>query len=81
MTNPAQFARGDGLGFRFVAEAAAEIDKVNPQVAARILTGFRILPLLEAGRREAGRNALEALKNQHTLSRNTGDIVDRILAG
>lgn len=81
MSNPAQFARADGLGFRFITEAAAEIDKVNPQVAARILTGFRILPILEAGRREAGRAALEALRNQHTLSRNTGDIVDRILAG
>ncbi|MCR6634013.1 aminopeptidase N [Devosia sp.] len=81
MSNPAQFARADGLGFRFITEAAAEIDKVNPQVAARILTGFRILPLLESGRREAGRAALEALKNHHTLSRNTGDIVDRILAG
>jgi aminopeptidase N len=81
MSNPAQFARADGLGFRFITEAAAEIDKVNPQVAARVLTGFRILPLLESGRREAGRAALEALKSQHTLSRNTGDIVDRILAG
>lgn len=81
MSNPAQFARGDGLGFRFVAEAAAEIDKVNPQVAARILTGFRILPMLENNRRELGRAALEALKNQHVLSRNTGDIVDRILGG
>lgn len=81
MSNPAQFARGDGLGFRFVAEAAAEIDKVNPQVAARILTGFRILPMLEGNRRELGRAALEALKNQHVLSRNTGDIVERILGG
>src|SRR5690606_19654478 len=30
MSNPAQLARADGLGFRFVTEAAAEIDKVNP---------------------------------------------------
>jgi aminopeptidase N len=81
MSNPAQLARADGLGFRFVTEAAAEIDKVNPQVAARILTGFRILPMLEGGRREAGRAALEALRNQHQLSRNTADIIDRILAG
>src|SRR5690606_21849482 len=77
MSNPAQLARADGLGFRFVTEAAAEIDKVNPQVAARILTGFRILPMLEGGRREAGRAALEALRNQHQLSRNTADIIDR----
>jgi aminopeptidase N len=81
MGNPTQFARADGAGFRFVTEAVAEIDKVNPQVASRILTGFRILPILEAGRREAGKAALEALKSQHTLSRNVGEILDRILAG
>ncbi|KKB09060.1 aminopeptidase N [Devosia chinhatensis] len=80
MSGSPQFTRADGAGFRFVAEAVAEIDKVNPQVASRILTGFRILPMLEAGRREAGRSALEALKSQHSLSRNVGEILDRILA-
>lgn len=81
MSNLTQFARADGAGFRFIAETVAEIDKVNPQVASRILTGFRILPTLEAGRREAGKAALEALKSQNTLSRNVGEILDRILAG
>ncbi|MBJ3785188.1 aminopeptidase N [Devosia sediminis] len=81
MSNPVQFTRTDGLGFRFITEAVASIDKVNPQVASRILTGFRILPTLEAGRREAGIEALKALREQHTLSRNVGEILDRILAG
>jgi aminopeptidase N len=81
MTNPTQFARADGAGFRFVTEAVVEIDNVNPQVASRILTGFRILPTLEAGRREAGKAALETLKSQHQLSRRVVEILDRILAG
>ena len=81
MSNLTQFTRADGAGFRFVTEAVAEIDKVNPQVASRILTGFRILPLLETGRRDVGKAALEALKSQHTLSRNVEEILDRILAG
>ncbi|QQR37925.1 aminopeptidase N [Devosia rhizoryzae] len=80
MTNPSQFARADGAGFRFITEAVAEIDKVNPQVASRVLTGFRVLPTLEAGRRESGKAALEALKTQHQLSRNVSEILDRILA-
>src|SRR5690606_30086122 len=50
MNNPAQFTRLDASGFRFICEAVTEIDKVNPQVAARILTGFRILPMLEQRR-------------------------------
>jgi aminopeptidase N len=81
MSNPVQFTRADGVGYRFITEAVAEIDKVNPQVASRILTGFRILPTLEASRRDAGLDALRALKEQHTLSRNVGEIFDRILAG
>jgi aminopeptidase N len=81
MNNPTQFTRLDASGFRFICEAVTEIDKVNPQVAARILTGFRILPMLEQRRRSAGRAALESLKNQDGLSRNTQDILERILAG
>jgi len=81
MSSSPQFTRADGAGFRFITEAIIEIDKVNPQVASRILTGFRVLPMLEAGRREAGTAALEALKNQPGLSRNVGEILDRILAG
>ena len=80
MNGSPQFTRADGAGFRFVTEAVAEIDTVNPQVASRILTGFRILPMLESGRREAGRKALEQLKAQHQLSRNVGEILDRLLS-
>ncbi len=81
MNNPTQFARADGAGFRFITDAVAEIDQVNPQVAARVLTGFRTLQNLEAGRREVGRAALMTLKGRNSLSRNLGDILDRILAG
>jgi len=81
MGNPTQFARADGAGFRFVADFVAEVDKVNPQVAARVLTGFRIFPMLESGRREAARTALTGLQSAGTLSRNAADILTRTLAG
>ncbi len=81
MSNPTQFARADGAGFRFVADFVAEVDKINPQVAARVLTGFRIWPMLESGRRDAAKAALTGLQNSGTLSRNTGDILSRMLAG
>lgn len=80
MANPTQFARADGAGFRFVADFVAEIDKINPQVAARVLTGFRIWPMLESGRREAAKGALTALQDGGALSRNTADILTRMLA-
>ncbi len=77
--NPAQFAREDGEGFRFVTAISAEIDATNPQVAARLLTAFRSFTLYEPKRQAAARKALEALKT-HELSRNTSDILVRILS-
>jgi aminopeptidase N len=79
MNNPTQFARADGAGFRFVADFVAEVDKINPQVAARVLTGFRIWPMLEPARREAARSALSGLQAKGGLSRNTADILTRTL--
>ncbi len=81
MSNATQFARPDGAGFRFVADFVADVDKINPQVAARVLTGFRIWPMLESGRREAAQAALTDLQGSGTLSRNTADILTRMLAG
>jgi aminopeptidase N len=81
MSNPTQFARADGAGFRFVADFVTEVDKINPQVAARVLTGFRIWPQLESGRRDAAKTALTGLQTSATLSRNTADILTRMLAG
>tara|TARA_R110002124_G_scaffold9586_10_gene49267 strand:- start:16117 stop:18759 length:2643 start_codon:yes stop_codon:yes gene_type:complete len=80
MSNPTQFARADGAGFRFVAEVVTEIDKINPQVAARLLTGFRIWPMLEQGRRDAAKAALAGLEAKGGLSRNTADILSRMMA-
>jgi aminopeptidase N len=36
MSNPTQFARPDGEGFRFVAQFVGDVDTRNPQVAARV---------------------------------------------
>ena len=56
----------------------AEVDKINPQVAARLLTGFRVWPMLDAGRREAAKAALSGLQSSTELSRNTADILARM---
>jgi aminopeptidase N len=79
--NPAQFARADGAGFRFVTEFVADVDKRNPQVAARVLTAFRVWRSYEAVRRGAAEAALTGLRDAGGLSRNTSDILERTLAG
>ena len=78
--NPTQFARADGAGFRFIGEFVADVDKRNPQVAARLLTNFRTWRNYEPTRRAAAEAALRAL-SEAKLSRNTSDILGRTLAG
>lgn len=81
MNNPTQFARKDGAGFRFLAEFVGDVDKRNPQVAARVLTAFRVWRSFESVRRSEAENALKSLQESGSLSRNTADILERTLAG
>jgi aminopeptidase N len=79
MSNPTQFNRADGEGYRFVSEMVLQIDGRNPQVAARIMTAFRSWRTLEAGRRAKAQDVLARIVNQTNLSRDLRDIVERTL--
>ncbi len=81
MANPTGFNDASGEGYRVMAGKIGEIDGFNPQIAARLLTAFRSLRMLEAKRRELAIAALEDLRANHKLSRDSSEIVDRILAG
>jgi aminopeptidase N len=77
--NLSQFHRADGAGYRFVGEIAGELDRSNPQVAARLLTAFRSFRTMEPGRREKARAVLEAIAARDGLSSDVADIVGRML--
>jgi aminopeptidase N len=79
MSNPTQFNRKDGKGYQFVAETALEIDTINPQVSARIVTAFRSWRNLESKRRTAAEAALTMMLQTSRISRDLRDIVDRTL--
>jgi aminopeptidase N len=81
MGNPTQFARADGEGFRFVTGFVADVDGRNPQVAARVLTAFRVWQSFEPTRRAAAESALKSLQESGGFSRNTADILARTLNG
>jgi len=78
-SNPVQFNRADGEGYRFVAEKVLEIDAINPQIAARLLGAFRSFKALEAGRRGLAEAALKTVAAEDALSRDTREIVLRML--
>ena len=63
----------------FVASKVLEIDVFNPQVAARLMGTFRSWKALESGRRKLARQTLQHVKKSHDLSRDTYEIVSKML--
>ncbi|RIY01310.1 aminopeptidase N [Aureimonas flava] len=78
--NQRVFHRADGEGYRWTADRLGELDRLNPQTAARLATAFRSWRSYEAGRREQARAALSTLAARPDLSRDLRDILDRTLS-
>ena len=78
--NQTGFHRADGEGYRFFVQTVLEVEKRNPQVAARLATALRSWRSLEPGRQSKAREALLAIANGENLSADLRDIVERTLA-
>jgi aminopeptidase N len=78
--NQAGFNAADGSGYDLVADVVMQLDKRNPQVAARMAGSFRSYQLMEPGRRDKARTALARIAAMEGLSRDTGEMVSRMLA-
>ncbi len=78
--NQTGFHRADGEGYRFFVQTVLEVEKRNPQVAARLATALRSWRSLEPGRQAKAREALLAIANGENLSADLRDIVERTLA-
>ena len=66
--NQTQFNRADGAGYDFVAGFVLDLDKRNPQTAARLLINFRSWRALEPGRRALAEAALRRIADAPDLS-------------
>jgi aminopeptidase N len=80
MDNPLHFHAADGSGYRWVAEQLVALDRLNPQVAARLARTFDRWKKYDAGRQAHARKALESIANAQGLSGNVGEVVRRALA-
>ncbi len=78
-SNPTGFHRADGAGYALVTAKLAELDALNPQVAARLATTFNGWHRLEPVRRHAAQDALATLAARADLSRDLSDILRRAL--
>ena len=77
--NPLNFNRVDGQGYQLLAQTVLEIDGFNPQIAARLAGAFRSFRILEAKRKRLARAALNTIAKDKGLSRNSYEIISKIL--
>ena len=77
--NQTAFNRPDGAGYDFFVGAVLDIDKRNPQLAARLATALRSWQSLEPARQDKVRASLRFVANTEGLSTDLRDIVERTL--
>lgn len=73
--NPAAFHAKDGSGYQFLVEMLTDLNRRNPQVAARMIEPLIRLKRYDADRQALMRQALETLKGLENLS---GDLYEKI---
>ncbi|MDP1699340.1 MAG: aminopeptidase N [Aestuariivirga sp.] len=79
--NLSAFHAADGEGYRVVADTILKVNAINPQVAARMATGFRSWRIMDEVRRQAAAGQLERILASPGLSRDCIEIVSKTLKG
>ena len=78
MENLGAFHSGDGAGYDFFFARIRELDPLNPQVAARLLTATENWRRLEPGRQALLKARLDELKGTSGLSKNVYEMATRL---
>jgi len=77
--NALRFHDPSGRGYTLLEKTVLELDRLNPQVASRLVSSFNSYRRYEPGRRDAMRQSLERIAGQ-AQSKDVGEIVERALA-
>jgi aminopeptidase N len=80
MENQLRFHAADGAAYRFVADVALQLDRINPQVAARLLGSFETWRRFDAKRQDLIKLELERVREAADLSRNLLEVASKTLA-
>ena len=73
------FHAADGEGYRVVADCIIKLNEINPQVAARMATGFRSWKLFDAPRRAHATREMQRILAVNQLSNDVFEIISRTL--
>ena len=78
--NPGAFHRADAAGYVFWSERVLELDRINPQVAARLARALDRWKKLAEPYRSSARQAIERVADKLELSNDVREVVSRALA-
>lgn len=73
------FHKKDGSGYELLTEFILGIDTINPHTAARMAGAFKLYPKLSLECQDIMRPYLEKIYKKEWLSKNTEEIVEKIL--
>jgi len=79
--NPKHFHAVDGSGYRFLADTIMQMDKSNPQVAARISSSLGQWRRVDQSRQVLMRGELQRILDMDGISKNTFEMVSKSLTG
>ncbi|KAJ8768514.1 hypothetical protein K2173_022609 [Erythroxylum novogranatense] len=78
--SPVNFHAKDGSGYQFLGEMVVQLDKINPQVASRIVSAFSRWRRYDEMRQKLGKAQLEMIISTNGLSENVFEIASKSLA-
>ena len=73
------FHAKDGEGYKFIADKIIEIDKINAQMASGLCSAFRIYEKMNETNKNLMKIELERIISTHSLSKNSYEIISKIL--
>ena len=77
--NRVNFHRLDGQGYQLLADVVIELNRLNPEIAARLITPLTRWQRFDETRQALMRSELERIKQQ-PLSSNVYEVVEKALA-
>ncbi|OVA08651.1 Peptidase M1 [Macleaya cordata] len=78
--SPVNFHAKDGSGYKFLGEIVVQLDKLNPQVASRMVSAFSRWRRYDGTRQALAKAQLEMIMSTNGLSENVFEIASKSLA-
>ncbi|XP_011022661.1 PREDICTED: puromycin-sensitive aminopeptidase-like isoform X3 [Populus euphratica] len=79
-SSPVNFHAKDGSGYKFLGEIVVQLDKINPQVASRMVSAFSRWRRYDETRQNLAKAQLEMIVSANGLSENVFEIASKCLA-